>query len=35
MPSMTTCKDQEIDRVMRKIAKDPMNSMMGVRPSVR
>ena len=34
-PSMTTRKDQEIDRVMRKPAKDLMNSRMGVCPNVR
>ena len=31
---MTTSKDQEIDRVVRKSAKDLMNSRMGVCPSV-
>ena len=34
-PSRTTYKDQEIDRVMRKPAKDLMNSRMGVCPNVR
>ena len=34
-PNMTTRKDQEIDRVMRKLAKDLMNSRMGVCPNVR
>ena len=33
-PSMTTHKDQEIDRAVRKSAKDQMNSRMGVCPSV-
>ena len=32
-PSMTTHKDQEIDRVVRKSVKDQMNSRMGVCPS--
>ena len=32
---MTTRKDQEIDRVMRKFAKDLMNLRMGVCPSVK
>ena len=34
-PSMTTCKDQEIDRVVRKSTKGLMNSRMRVCPSVR
>ena len=29
-----THEDQEVDRVGRKSAKDPMNSRMGVCPSV-
>ena len=31
---MTTCKDQEIDRVVRKSAKDLMNLRMRVCPSM-
>ena len=32
---MTTRKDQEIDRVVRKSTKNLMDSMMGVCPNVR
>ena len=31
---MTTCKDQEIDRAMKKYVKDLINSMMGVCPNI-
>ena len=31
---MMTHEDQEVDRVVRESAKDPMNSRMGVCPSV-
>ena len=34
-PSVTTHKDQEVDRAVRKIAKDLINSRMGICPSVK